>query len=86
MAPDRTRRKSRVGVVTSAGRSRTVTVKIERTARHPRYGKIVRTAKKVHVHDATDEARAGDRVLIMETRPLSKTKRWRLVEVLEKAR
>lgn len=86
MVAERTRRKSRVGVVTSAVRNRTITVKIERAARHPRYGKIVRTAKKVHVHDETDEARRGDRVLIMETRRLSKTKRWRLVEVLEKAR
>lgn len=83
---ERARRKSRVGVVTSDARNRTITVKIERAARHPRYGKIVRTAKKVHVHDDADEARRGDRVLIMETRPLSKTKRWRLVEVLEKAR
>ena len=83
---ERAPRKSRVGVVTSDARNRTVTVKIERATRHPRYGKIVRTAKKVHVHDASDEARRGDRVLIIETRPLSKTKRWRLVEVLEKAR
>lgn len=83
---DRARRKGRVGVVTSDARRRTITVKIERATRHPRYGKIVRTAKKVHVHDAGGEARTGDRVLIMETRPLSKTKRWRLVEVMEKAR
>lgn len=83
---ERPRRKSRAGVVTSDARNRTITVKIERATRHPRYGKIVRKVKKVHVHDAAGEARRGDRVLIMETRPLSKTKRWRLVEVLEKAR
>lgn len=83
---ERAQRKSRVGVVTSDVRNRTITVKIERAVRHPRYGKIVRTANKVHVHDEADEARRGDLVLIMETRPLSKTKRWRLVEILEKAR
>ena len=83
---DRARRKSRVGVVVSDARNRTVTVRIERTSRHPRYDKIVRTAKKVHVHDENDNARNGDRVLIMETRPVSKTKRWRLVRILERAR
>ena len=83
---ERSRRKSRVGVVVSDARRRTVTVRIERAFRHPRYDKIVRTARKVHVHDEGDDARIGDRVLIMETRPISKTKRWRLVEVLERAR
>ncbi len=83
---ERATRKSRVGVVVSDARSRTVTVRIERTSRHPRYDKIVRTAKKVHVHDENDDARNGDRVLIAETRPVSKTKRWRLVRVLERAR
>ena len=83
---ERARRKSRVGVVVSDARSRTVTVKLERAIRHPRYDKIVRTFKKVHVHDEENDARNGDRVLIMETRPRSKTKRWRLVEVLERAR
>ena len=83
---ERARRKSRVGVVVSDARSRTVTVKIERATRHRRYDKIVRTAKKVHVHDEGNDARNGDRVLIMETSPRSKTKRWRLVEVLERAR
>lgn len=83
---ERARRKSRVGVVVSDARSRTVTVRIERASRHPRYDKIVRTAKKVHVHDENDDARNGDRVLIAETRPLSRTKRWRLVRILERAR
>ncbi len=84
--PDRPRRKTRVGVVVSDSRARTITVKLERRTRHPRYGKIVRSATKVHVHDEDDAARNGDRVMIMETRPLSKTKRWRLVEVLGRAR
>ena len=83
---ERARRKTRVGVVTSDARGRTVTVRIERATRHPRYDKIVRTTKRVHAHDDQDDARVGDRVLIMETRPMSKTKRWRLVEVLERAR
>jgi len=73
-------------VVVSDSRSRTITVQIERRTRHPRYGKIVRSASKVHVHDEENTARNGDRVLIMETRPLSKTKRWRLVEVVGRAR
>lgn len=84
--PDRAKRKTRVGVVVSDARARTITVKLERRTRHPRYGKIVRTATKVHAHDQDNTARNGDRVLIMETRPLSKTKRWRLVEVLGRAR
>ena len=83
---DRPRRKTRVGVVVSDSRSRTITVQIERRTRHTRYGKIVRSASKVHVHDEENTARNGDRVLIMETRPLSKTKRWRLVEVVGRAR
>lgn len=82
----RPHRKSRVGVVVSDARNRTVTVRIERASRHPRYDKIVRTAKKVHVHDENDDARNGDRVLIAETRPVSKTKRWRLVSIVERAR
>ena len=83
---ERVRRKSREGVVISDARNRTVTVRIERASRHPRYDKVVRNAKKVHVHDEDDVARTGDRVLIMETRPVSKTKRWRLVQVLDRAR
>lgn len=83
---ERAPRKSRVGVVVSDARSRTITVRIERATRHRRYDKIVRTAKRLHVHDEENDARNGDRVLIMETRPQSKTKRWRLVEILERAR
>lgn len=84
--PDRPRRKTRVGVVVSDARARTITVKLERHTRHPRYGKIVRSVTKVHAHDEDNTARNGDRVMIMETRPLSRTKRWRLVEVLGRAR
>ena len=83
---DRANRKSRVGVVTSDARDKTVTVEIKRSTRHRRYDKIVRTSSKLHAHDETNDARVGDRVLIIETRPLSKTKRWRVVEVLERAR
>ncbi len=83
---DRPLRKTRTGVVLSDARSRTITVQLERTSRHPRYGKIVRSTSKVHAHDEENTARNGDRVLIMETRPLSKTKRWRLVKVLVRAR
>ncbi len=83
---DRANRKSRVGVVTSDARDKTVTVEIKRSTRHPRYDKIVRTSSKLHVHDESNDAKIGDRVLISETRPLSKTKRWRVVEVLERAR
>ena len=84
--PDRPRRKTRVGVVVSDARTCTITVELERRTRHPRYGKIVRSVTKVHAHDEDNTARNGDRVMIMETRPLSKTKRWRLVEVLGRAR
>ena len=83
---DRARRKSRVGIVTSDSRDKTVTVEIPRSTRHPKYDKIVRTSSKVHAHDEANDAKVGDRVLVAETRPLSKTKRWRVVEVLERAR
>ena len=83
---DRGRRRSRVGVVTSDSRDKTVTVEIPRSTRHPKYDKIVRTNSRLHAHDETNDARVGDRVRVTETRPLSKTKRWRVVEVLERAR
>ena len=83
---ERAHRKNRVGVVTSDARDKTVTVEIKRSTRHARYDKIVRTSAKLHVHDEHNDARIGDRVMIEETRPLSKTKRWRVVEVLERAR
>ena len=63
-----------------------MTVEIPRSTRHPKYDKIVRTSSKVHAHNEANDAKVGDRVLVAETRPLSKTKRWRVVEVLERAR
>lgn len=88
MADDTTRssRKVRVGVVISDSRDKTVTVEVPRSTRHPRYDKIVRTSSKFHAHDETNDAHVGDTVRIMETRPLSKQKRWRVVEVVERAR
>lgn len=83
---DRTQRKTRVGVVVSDGRDKTITVEVGRQTRHPRYNKVVRKRTKFHAHDESNEAGVGDTVRIVETRPLSKTKRWRLLEVVEKAR
>lgn len=77
-------RKTRVGVVTSDKQERTVTVKVERQFSHPLYGKSVKQTKKYHAHDEENEFKVGDVVRIMETRPLSKTKRWRVVELLER--
>lgn len=82
----RTSRKVRVGVVVSDARDKTVTVEVPRSTRHPRYDKIVRTSSKFHAHDEANDAHVGDTVRIMETRPLSKQKRWRVVEVVERAR
>ncbi len=74
-----------IGTVTSDKTDKTVTVKVERKERHPLYGKIIRRSKKYHAHDEANEYRPGDVVRITETRPLSKLKRWRLVEILERA-
>jgi small subunit ribosomal protein S17 len=82
----RNRRKVRVGVVTSDSRDKTVTVEVSSTSRHPRYDKILRTSTKHHAHDEENDARTGDTVRIMETRPRSKQKRWRVVEIVERAR
>jgi small subunit ribosomal protein S17 len=82
----RTSRKVRVGVVVSDSRDKTVTVEVQSSAAHPRYDKVVRTATKFHAHDEGNDAHVGDTVRIMETRPISKQKRWRVVEVLERAR
>ena len=79
-------RKTRIGIVVSDKMDKTITVKIDRTLAHPEYGRVVRTSAKLMAHDAEGKAAIGDRVLVMETRPLSKHKRWRLVEVLEKAK
>ena len=80
----RSRRKTRIGVVTSDKADKTVTVSVERRFPHPLYGKAVRRTKKYHAHDGENEYQIGDTVRIMETRPLSKTKRWRVVELLER--
>jgi small subunit ribosomal protein S17 len=79
-------RKERIGVVTSNKMDKTITVAVERKVKHPIYGKFVKKTTKFHAHDEKNECTVGDTVKIMETRPLSKTKRWRLVEVVEKAK
>jgi small subunit ribosomal protein S17 len=79
-------RKTRVGVVTSNKMTKTITVAVERKVKHPIYGKFVKKTTKFHAHDEVNECSIGDTVKIMETRPLSKTKRWRLVEVVEKVK
>ncbi len=83
---ERKLRKIRTGVVTSSKMEKTITISVERKLRHPIYGKFVKKSKKFHAHDEKNECGAGDMVRIMETRPLSKLKRWRLVEILEKAK
>jgi small subunit ribosomal protein S17 len=83
---DRTQRKIRVGVVVSDARDKTVTVEVADAKRHPRYSKTVPRRVRFHAHDETNDARAGDTVRIMETRPLSKTKRWRVLDIVERAR
>jgi small subunit ribosomal protein S17 len=79
-------RKSRQGRVVSSKPDKTITVAIEVARRHPQYEKIVRRSRTLHVHDAQNEAGEGDLVRVIETRPMSRTKRWRLVEILEKAK
>ena len=79
-------RKVRVGKVVSDKMDKTVVVAIVDNVRHPKYGKIIKRTVKIHVHDEKNECGIGDTVSVMETRPLSKTKRWRLVEVVEKAK
>ena len=83
---ERNLRKMRIGVVTSDKMDKTITVAVERIVKHPIYGKFVKKTTKFHAHDEKQECTIGDIVKIMETRPLSKTKRWRLVEVVEKAK
>lgn len=79
----RGKRKQRIGSVISRAMQKTIVVKVERRVRHPFYGKEMRLAKKMYAHDEKDEAKAGDTVLIAETRPMSKLKRWRLVKILK---
>jgi len=83
---ERNARKTRVGMVVSDKMQKTVVVSIERRVQHPVYGKMVRRTKKLKAHDEQNEAKTGDTVRIMETRPLSKDKRWRVVEIIERAR
>jgi small subunit ribosomal protein S17 len=82
----RGQRKTRIGYVVSDKMQKTIVVELEDRMRHPLYGKIIRTTKKVKAHDENGIAGIGDRVSLMETRPLSATKRWRLVDILEKAK
>jgi small subunit ribosomal protein S17 len=86
MAVERKIRKTKTGVVRSDKMTKTITVAVERKVKHPIYGKFVKKTTKFHAHDEKSEAKTGDVVKIMETRPLSKTKRWLLVEVIEKAK
>lgn len=79
-------RKTRIGLVTSNKMEKTITVAVERKLKHPLYGKFVKITKKFHAHDEKNACQIGDTVSIAETRPLSKSKRWRLVEVLEKVK
>ena len=83
---ERAERKMRTGVVVSDLMDKTVVVKVDGQRRHPMYRKTVRWTSKLQAHDEGNEAKVGDRVRIMETRPLSRTKRWRLVEIVERAR
>ena len=86
MTTERGKRKTRTGRVVSDVMDKTVVVEVRDAAAHPTYGKIVRRNKRLKAHDETNESGVGDRVRIMETRPLSKTKRWRVIEILEKAK
>ncbi|NCO65262.1 MAG: 30S ribosomal protein S17 [Candidatus Aquicultor secundus] len=83
---ERGSRKTRVGKVVSDSMNKTITVAVESTKRHPLYKKTIKRTTKFKAHDEANEAKAGDTVQIAETRPLSKTKRWRMVEILEKAK
>ena len=79
-------RKTRVGVVSSHKMDKTIVIKVERKVKHPLYGKFLKKTTSFHAHDEANECSIGDTVRIMETRPMSKTKRWRLVEIVEKVK
>ncbi|MCI1984887.1 MAG: 30S ribosomal protein S17 [Bifidobacteriaceae bacterium] len=83
---ERNARKVRRGYVVSEAMDKTITVEIEQRSTHPLYGKVVRSTRKVKAHDEQNSAHLGDLVSIMETRPLSKTKRWRLLDIVERAK
>jgi small subunit ribosomal protein S17 len=86
MENKRNLRKERIGVITSDKMDKTVVVSVQRRVKHPKYGKFVKFTKKFHAHDDSNDCHTGDTVRIMETRPLSKTKKWRVVEVIERAK
>ena len=86
MSTERNSRKERQGVVVSAAGDKTCVVKVQSRKRHPLYGKMITRSTKFHAHDENNECGLGDVVRIMETRPVSKLKRWRLVEIVEKAK
>ena len=83
---ERNLRKTRTGKVVSDKMDKTIVVAIEDNIKHPKYGKIIKRTTKIHVHDENNECGVGDKVLVMETRPYSATKRWRLVNIIEKAK
>ncbi len=83
---ERNLRKSRVGTVVSDKMDKTITVAINDFVKHPVYGKVIKRTVKIHAHDENNSCGIGDKVEVMETRPLSKTKRWRLVQIIEKAK
>lgn len=86
MSEERGNRKMRIGTVTSDKMEKTITISVETVKQHPLYKKTIRTSKKYKAHDENNEAKTGDIVKIMETRPLSKDKRWRLIEIIRKAK
>ena len=86
MSENITLRKQRIGIVTSTSMDKSITVSVERKLQHPIYGKFVKKSKKFMAHDENNECTVGDTVKITESRPLSKRKRWRLVEILQKAK
>ncbi|MDZ7741468.1 MAG: 30S ribosomal protein S17 [Bacteroidota bacterium] len=83
---ERNLRKERIGLVTSNGMDKSIVVQIDRRVKHPIYGKFIRKASKFMAHDEKNECNVGDKVRIMETRPLSRNKCWRLVEIIERAK
>lgn len=85
MVETRRHRKTRVGLVVSDKSNKTIVVEVRRQVPHPLYGKVMQRRSKLAAHDENNEARSGDEVMVVETRPLSKTKRWRLVEIVKKA-
>ncbi len=83
---ERKQRKYKIGIVAGDKMDKTITVMVERKVMHPKYGKFMKKSSNFHAHDEKNEAKTGDKVKIYETRPLSKTKRWRLAEIVERAK